>query len=51
MMNYMTPPRELFIIRHENGSYAVYWRATKFAEFYAEERDSLVELLQSDVYG
>jgi hypothetical protein len=48
LLSYMAPPRELVILRQENGSYAVYWRATKFAEFYVDERASLVRLLQPE---
>lgn len=49
LMSYMTPPRELSFLRQEDGSYVVYWRATRFAEFYAEERATLLDLLQPAV--
>lgn len=47
LMGFMIPPRELVIFRQVNGNYEAHWRATKFAEFYAEERDELAGVLQA----
>jgi cytochrome c biogenesis protein ResB len=47
LLSYMLPPRELCVVRREDDRYAVHWRATKFAEFYAEERTALLSILQS----
>ncbi|GAM09106.1 cytochrome c biogenesis protein Ccs1 [Geobacter sp. OR-1] len=47
LLSYMTPPRELFIVPQEDNRYSAYWRSTKFAEFYAEERAALVSILES----
>lgn len=46
LMHYMTPPRELIAIRQDDGHYRVYWKALFFREFYAEERDSVMETLK-----
>ena len=37
LVTYFSAPRELFIWR-TGGGIAVFWRATRFAEFYAEEK-------------
>jgi cytochrome c biogenesis protein len=48
MLSYMTPPREIVIICQKDGIYTAYWRATRFAEFYAEERSALAKVLQPE---
>lgn len=47
LLSYLMPPRELVIILQGQGNYEVFWRAAKFSEFYAEERNAVVDLLCS----
>jgi cytochrome c biogenesis protein ResB len=46
LLHYLLPPRELIGIRQQDGSYRVSWKATSFADFFAEERDRLATKLR-----
>lgn len=48
LLHYLTPPRELIGIRQQDGRYRVFWRATTFADFFAEERDRLAKSLSGE---
>lgn len=48
LLHYLLPPRELIAIRQQDGSYRVRWKATSFADFFAEERDMLATKLRGE---
>lgn len=48
LLSFTMPPRELVIVGLAEGRHDVFWKATKFPEFYAEERDLLIGELRND---
>lgn len=45
LLHYLLPPRELIGIRQQDGNYLVRWKAASFADFFAEERDTVATKL------
>ncbi len=48
LLGYTMPPRELVIVGLAEGRHEVFWKATKFPEFYVDERDLLVGELREN---
>jgi hypothetical protein len=48
MLHYLFPPRELTALAEADGNYRVRWKATAFAEFFADERELLARHLRRE---
>jgi hypothetical protein len=48
LLHYLLPPRELIGIRQQADTYRVMWKATNFADFFAEEREMIAKQLQEE---